>query len=331
MNKKVLIFSEESNEITTEYVMDWIRNLGGDVLRLNGAAFMRNDIDITIRLKKDGYAINWGEIDWDEISVVWFRRWYRVNSFLRDEIESLGLSVNESANYKNHLLQEIGIARRSFFSHLKSKYWLPDIDAAQINKIKVLQTASQLGLNVPETLVCNSKPLLVKFFEKHLDVITKPLYEVPYVMTKKRLYRALTHKLSRTDVEQLPDRFPPSLFQKNIPKQVELRIFYINSGFYPMAIFSQRDAQTSIDFRNYNEKKPNRNVPFKLCSQIEKKLDLLFKGLGLDTGSIDMILTPDNEYYFLEINPVGQFGMTSIPCNYYLEKVVAQHLLNNSK
>ncbi|GEM_PF-2524516 len=24
--------------------------------------------------------------------------------------------------------------------------------------------------------------------------------------------------------------------------------------------------------------------------------------------------------FFLEINPIGQFGMTSIPCNYYLKK-----------
>ena len=43
----------------------------------------------------------------------------------------------------------------------------------------------------------------------------------------------------------------------------------------------------------------------------------------LDTGSIDMMYSTDGEYYFLEVNPVGQFGMVSYPCNYYIEKEIA--------
>jgi glutathione synthase/RimK-type ligase-like ATP-grasp enzyme len=49
--------------------------------------------------------------------------------------------------------------------------------------------------------------------------------------------------------------------------------------------------------------------------------------LGLETGSIDLIRTPDGRTVFLEINPVGQFGMISHPCNYNLERVVAEHLI----
>ena len=48
--------------------------------------------------------------------------------------------------------------------------------------------------------------------------------------------------------------------------------------------------------------------------------------IGLNTGSIDMILTPEGDYYFLEVNPVGQFGMISHPCNFYLEEKVANFL-----
>jgi D-alanine-D-alanine ligase-like ATP-grasp enzyme len=48
--------------------------------------------------------------------------------------------------------------------------------------------------------------------------------------------------------------------------------------------------------------------------------------LDLNCGSIDMIVTPKNEYVFLEVNPVGQFGMVSYPCNYNLEKKIAEYL-----
>ncbi|WP_447951552.1 hypothetical protein [Chryseobacterium koreense] len=51
--------------------------------------------------------------------------------------------------------------------------------------------------------------------------------------------------------------------------------------------------------------------------------------LELATCSIDMIVNKDWEYYFLEINPVGQFGMISNPCNYFLEKKLAELLLKN--
>jgi D-alanine-D-alanine ligase-like ATP-grasp enzyme len=51
--------------------------------------------------------------------------------------------------------------------------------------------------------------------------------------------------------------------------------------------------------------------------------------LGVNTGSIDMIYTKDNEYVFLEVNPTGQFGMTSVPCNYPIDLEVAKFLKNS--
>ena len=121
----------------------------------------------------------------------------------------------------------------------------------------------------------------------------------------------------------------PSLFQELVEKEYELRVFYINRTFYSMAIFSQLDKQTSIDFRNYNRQKPNRTVPYQLPLHIEKKLLQLIDHFEFTTGSIDIIKSISGEYIFLENNPVGQFGMTSSPCNYRLEKIVAKHLMNH--
>lgn len=90
-----------------------------------------------------------------------------------------------------------------------------------------------------------------------------------------------------------------------------------------MAIFSQNDSQTKIDFRNYNHSTPNRNVPYKLPEELEHKLTNLSKKIGINCGSIDMIVTKNDDYIFLEINPIGQFGMVSNPCNYYLHEKIA--------
>jgi len=98
-----------------------------------------------------------------------------------------------------------------------------------------------------------------------------------------------------------------------------------------MAIFSQGDSQTELDFRRYNYDKPNRVTPFRLPVELELKLKKLADHFELKTGSFDLIRTQDNNYVFLEVNPGGQFGMVSYPCNYFLEKQIALDLINHSE
>lgn len=46
-----------------------------------------------------------------------------------------------------------------------------------------------------------------------------------------------------------------------------------------------------------------------------------------------MIVTPDDEYVFLEVNPVGQYDYVGKRCNYQLDKEIALTLIkmNNDK
>ncbi len=96
-----------------------------------------------------------------------------------------------------------------------------------------------------------------------------------------------------------------------------------------MAIFSQQNEQTALDFRHYDKERPNRNVPFKLPADLEEKLLELAKLFKMNSCSFDLIYGIDKEYHFLEVNPVGQFGMTSFPCNYNVEKQIAEFLSAN--
>lgn len=70
----------------------------------------------------------------------------------------------------------------------------------------------------------------------------------------------------------------------------------------------------------------SRRVPYQLPQAVKEKLVLLMKKLELKTGSIDMIVDHQDNYIFLEVNPVGQVGMTSVPCNFNLHKKIATWL-----
>lgn len=51
------------------------------------------------------------------------------------------------------------------------------------------------------------------------------------------------------------------------------------------------------------------------------------KDIDMNCGSIDMIYSPEGEYIFLEVNPVGQFQWLSKSCNYDIERQIAFDLL----
>lgn len=98
-------------------------------------------------------------------------------------------------------------------------------------------------------------------------------------------------------------------------------------NFYSMAIFSQNNENTKIDYRNNDFSKPNRKVPFNL-PQKEKRLLLEFmKEIKVDVGSIDLILDKNNNFIFLELNPQGQIDWLSENCNYYIEELISKHLI----
>jgi len=198
------------------------------------------------------------------------------------------------------------------------------------NKLSNLLLARDCGIKVPPTLITTSKLELEKFYQKHTKILTKPIHNGHLYFEEEQFVYSCKGILflGKEEMKEIGDEFCVSLFQAYTEKELELRIFFLDKEIYPMAIFSQLDEKTKYDFRNYNHIKPNRNVPFKLPQSFKKKLEKFIDEIDLNTGSIDVILTPENEFYFLEVNPTGQFGWVSQNCNFYLEKEIAKYLID---
>ena len=157
-------------------------------------------------------------------------------------------------------------------------------------------------------------------------MISKPV-SIPFsIVNEKGTYMSYTSKIDERDIKSLPDFFVPTLFQEEIEKRFEIRTFVLDNKTYSMCIFSQNNNQTKIDFRVYDEEKPNRLSPFNLPPEIEKDIFKILNHYDIDCASLDLIYTSKKEFYILDINPIGQFGMVSLPCNYNLEKNIANYL-----
>ena len=130
-------------------------------------------------------------------------------------------------------------------------------------------------------------------------------------------------------ISSIPDNFFVSCFQEMIPKKLEYRVFYFDGTLFTTAIMSQENIDTCVDSRSFNSDYLNspRLMNSNLPKEIEMKIDIFMKLANLNIGSIDLIHTPNNEYVFLEINPVGQISGYSAACNHLIEKHIAEYLI----
>lgn len=320
----ILILSKAHYELTTEKVIDWLSFHNANFVRLNGSDFYKLCTLSDFTLKVKGISL-------DKIKMVWNRRWID-EGFVDDIVANSNFDSKTLIEVQKSISGELKILRNEFFKTLSDRKWLSKLHSFNTTKLENLKIANQVGLQVPETKIFNSKIELEKFLNKHGSIITKPINEVSIFREKNTdkviFHKLLTGMITLEDVTEMPEVFFPSLFQEYKEKQFEIRTFVLNEKLYSMAIFSQRDCQTKVDFRNYNRKNPNRVVPYKLPEEIEKRIHNFMRHIKLKTGSIDFIKGIDNNYYFLEINPQGQFGMVSLPCNYYLEEKLAKYLIN---
>jgi ATP-GRASP peptide maturase of grasp-with-spasm system len=329
----MLIIGSEYQEHSTNVVIDWLLKAGHPFLRVNGEEFEKTFGNYAVRLGKEGDTLTFShqgkKISLDDISGFWFRRTQNDASRMSDFMEA-GFSEKIANAIWRHLNDERNIAKANLFDLLKDKPTLGNHRLRGLDKLATIKLARKHGFSVPESLITGEKAELGAFLEEYPNLITKPLSEVATFETETINCGIYTSKVTPELFEQLPDHFHPALFQEAVEKYCELRIFYMAGECYSMAIFSQADQKTSIDFRNYNQEFSNPSVPFALPEAEQQQIDALMRELQLSTGSIDIIYTPDKEYVFLEINPVGQFGMVSAPCNYYIEKKIADFFIQNA-
>ena len=227
----------------------------------------------------------------------------------------------------NYLVEELKTLFESSILELETrKKNIGNYFLQERNKINHINIARNAGLDTPKTVIVTEKKELIKFKNVQGRIINKSIKNSFQIVNESISYYNHTECVTDEIIENIEDTFFPSLFQEELNKSFELRIVFVNTCLWTMAIFSQNDEKTKVDLRNYNLDKPNRKVPFILPDRIKRKV-IKFIGLsGLNIGAIDMVVTRDNRYVFLECNPNGQINMVSENCNYPIEKYIAEQL-----
>lgn len=191
---------------------------------------------------------------------------------------------------------------------LSSKFQINDrkFDQLASNKLLQLKLAEAIGFKVPLTLVSNNFDEIGEFINstRHTSAIFKTL--TPYMSPDGMLaYSTII------DTETLGDKRAlvkavPGIFQEFIAKSFELRITIVGNHVFAARIESEYSTKTRVDWREdiYNT---SLYSEYTLESQFVSQILVLHKEFGLIYGAYDFIVDKNDNYFFLEVNPVGQW------------------------
>lgn len=191
------------------------------------------------------------------------------------------------------------------------------------DKISQLRIAKQLGFAVSPTLLSN-EPQVIKSFidENNRNVVIKPIRSGLVDRNNVVFTQYVTAKnISDDQVASLP-----SIYQVYVPKQYDIRVTVIGNQLFAMEIHSQDHQSSRIDWRQgqiVNMKQCRHNLP----ESIKSLCLSLVRHYGLEFGAIDLILTPDGNYFFLEINPNGQWAWVENRTGYKMTDTLIDLLL----
>lgn len=196
--------------------------------------------------------------------------------------------------------------------------WVNNIvrDAAAAHKPWQLEIARRIGLSIPDTLITTDPAQVRAFWEaRRGEVIYKPFLQTFHSWRE-------TRKLKAEELALLDSvRVAPVIFQSLVPGAADLRVTVIGTEIFPAAVDLQR-MEYKLDVRLNQQAYQRHDLP----SAVGEKLLMLMRRLGLEYGAIDLRLTPDGEYVFLEVNPAGQFLFVEHACGLPISAALASHL-----
>ncbi|REC74656.1 ATP-grasp ribosomal peptide maturase [Chryseobacterium elymi] len=249
-----------------------------------------------------------------DIKAVWHRK-------------AWGITVPEELDedYKKIFLSAYANLRYNLITLLEDIPWInPFENERKVDGSKMLQLkmAEESNLIIPKTIFSNDEQKIIAFFQEFCNgkAVAKLHSLTGKTMDGENLISTMI--IQENTLEHIADiTYCPMIFQPYIDKEYELRIVYIAGEFFTGKINNSQNVDWRVAHGNYtwSAYELPENVRAGLASMMEK--------MGLYIGAIDMIRGKDGEYYFLEVNPQGEWGMLQKELGFPIAERIADNLI----
>ena len=277
--KKILIITSSIDE-TASYIIRRYSDLA-DFFRVNVDKFS----EYRFCIENDGWSISdkYATINSESIYSIYYRKPMLPDLRMYDPQYHL-LIQRDIISIINGIVD-------SFCGRVITK---PSILRKTENKVYQMIYASKHGWNIPKSYIGNDK-MISNEYTNSLSIIKPLTTGKTYGKNGWELYQTNIFRGIEEDID-----LTPVYLQHYIPKQYEVRITIIAKEVYAVRIDTKNKIDWRLDYQNhkYTLIACPENV-IRKCYQMMTDFNLIF-------GAFDFIVTPENEWIFLEVNPNGQ-------------------------
>jgi len=315
----ILILSNKW-DVTVDFVVAELQSRGVEFLRVNTEDLVAGCA--TVILPNFKIKISKGDKVYDlveKINVIWNRRPGKPFDDI-DKKERPSGAVQSFVNDQWYTWLEA-------IQLISNITWVNDPKAndATENKIRQLLTASKIGFEIPETVITNDPDHAKFLINKHNNLaVTKALYS-PLIEEPEEDFFIFTNKIR--EINHVPEkeiRISPTIFQQALIPKFDYRVTVIGEKVFTVRIERQDGVPLDIDWRM--DKSDINFIQCDLPPEIEKLCLRYVQESSLLFGAIDLVEHKDN-FYFLEINPNGEWGWLQKPHNVPIAEALCDLLI----
>lgn len=182
--------------------------------------------------------------------------------------------------------------------------WVNDPDRIQsLDRLTQLRLARQQGLGVPQTLVATDPYRVLNFAQRFPNgVVAKSLGTHFVEEPSCQLHSFMPRVLPDLDDDFLAEcQHVPTIYQEYIEALQEVRVTIAGDRVLAYAYHKSAPDQPWTD--------PSAITPYdhQLPGHVKDSLFRFMEAAGLRLGQIDLLYTANGRYYFLEVNPTGDW------------------------
>lgn len=298
-------------DFTSDIVCVALRNFTKNYLRVNRDELalykifwdISNEMRLFIIIDEEEYIID------EKIKGVYYRAPVFLRNFLNASVEEQISKTQWMAFIKNLIYYEDAIWINNPVATYKAE-----------NKMLQLKYAKKIGFKIPETFVVNHLCERIRddrvYALKSIDTLF-----LKYIDKEAFLY---TNMINGNKLKYYNLDMAPIVLQSFLRPKIDIRVTVINENVYSVKIV-KNGMPIEGDWRK--EKDSVNFVECDLPDEIKDKCIEMVKMMGLIYGAIDLALV-DNEYYFLELNPTGEWAWLKEINGFDIDEKIVEVLIN---
>lgn len=315
MNKPSILIISNKIDFTTDYVCVELEKQGANYIRINREDFCNYSVHfdalncrLNLIIENTDY-----ELSNDSLMSIW----YRAPIYLRDILQP-------DITPEEQLYRSQWTAFIRNLSVFQTQLWMnnPESTFRAENKLLQLYIANELGLKCPKTLICNDFPSGIN---PDTHYIVKPLDTAVLRMEDKEAF-VYANIVTGKELQNSELGLAPITLQEYINPKIDLRVTVVDEEVFGTSV-ENCNGEIIGDWRKEKANAIFKN--FKIPNDISDKCIKILKNFKLTFGAFDFALK-DDVYYFLEVNPTGEWAWLVEAAGHPIHESISKTLQRNN-